>query len=80
MTIADDICWDSGYIDNTNIVFALIMLRITWKHINPIKTIKNQINFVLGLLLMNDNEKRWEEHELIRGILGIQWTDSVWMK
>jgi hypothetical protein len=29
MTIADDICWDSGYIDNTNIVFALIMLRIT---------------------------------------------------
>jgi hypothetical protein len=58
MKILNGIYLNSGYIDNTKIITDLLMVRTISTDINQIKAIKNQINFIHGLLIMKDILKK----------------------
>jgi hypothetical protein len=59
MKIIDGIFWDEGYIDNSNDVLNnLLAIKSQINDVDEIHKIKNQINFVHGLLLTKDKLKK----------------------
>jgi hypothetical protein len=57
--IIDRIFWDEGYIDNINDVLNnLLVIKSQIDDVDEIRKIKNQINFIHGLLLTKDKIKK----------------------
>jgi hypothetical protein len=56
--IISGVYWDAEYVDNNEVLKDLLAIKSQINDINEIRKIKNQINFVHGLLLTKDKIKK----------------------
>jgi hypothetical protein len=59
LKIIRGIYWDEGIFDNDFIISDLLVRKFNLDDVNEIKNIKNDINYIHGLLLMKDKLKKY---------------------
>jgi hypothetical protein len=57
--ITRGIYWDEGITGNDYIISDLLVRKYNTSDVNEIKNIKNDINYIHGLLLMKDKLKKY---------------------